>query len=86
MSRRKFCLSIRTLGLPAVASPSWPYGRGPAGPKKYYIHDIGGSKYFPDDFKKCLMEMKKIEKEVGEIFINAEKYSGRHNHQYDKSG
>ena len=53
---------------------------------KYYIHDIGGSKYFPNDFKKCLIEMKKIEKDVGEIFINAEKYSSRHNHQYDKSG
>ncbi len=54
--------------------------------KKYYIHDLGGSKYFPNDFKKCLNEMKKIEKDVEQIFINAEKYTGRNNHEYDKSG
>ena len=54
--------------------------------KNYYIHDLGGSKYFPDDFKKCLNKMKEIENDVGQIFTNAEMYSGQNNHLYDKSG
>ncbi len=54
--------------------------------KRYYIHDIGGSKYFPNNFNKCLSEMKKIEKEIEGIFTSAKKYSGKNNHQYDKSG
>ncbi len=54
--------------------------------KNYFIHDLGGSIYYPNDFKKCLNEMKKIEKDLEKIFTSAERYSGENKHQYDKSG
>jgi hypothetical protein len=56
-----------------------------ANDKNYYIHDLGGSIYYPNNFKKCLNEMKKMEKDLGKIFTNAEMYSGENKHQYDKS-
>ena len=54
--------------------------------KNYYIHDLGGSKYFPNDFKRCLNQMKEIENDVEQIFSSAKRYSGQNNHEYDKSG
>lgn len=56
-----------------------------ANDKNYYIHDLGGSIYYPNNFKKCLNEMKKMEKDLEKIFTNAEIYSGENKHQYDKS-
>ena len=57
-----------------------------ANDKNYYIHDLGGSIYFPNNFKKCLNDMKKMEKDLNKIFANAEMYSGENKHLYDKSG
>ena len=57
-----------------------------ANDNNYYIHDLGGSIYFPNNFKKCLNDMKKIEKDFNKIFASAEMYSGENKHQYDKSG
>ena len=57
-----------------------------ANDKNYFIYDIGGSIYFPNNFNKCLDKMKNIEKELTQIFSNVEVYSGENLHPYDKSG
>jgi len=54
--------------------------------KSYFIYDIGGSIYFPNNFNKCLDKMKNIEKDLRQIFNNVEVYSGENQHPYDKSG
>ena len=41
---------------------------------------------FPNDFKRCLNQMKEIENDVEQIFSSAKRYSGQNNHEYDKSG
>lgn len=57
-----------------------------ANDKSYFIYDIGGSIYFPNNFNKCLDKMKNIEKDLRQIFNNVEVYSGENQHPYDKSG
>ena len=54
--------------------------------KNYYIYDISGSIYYPNNFNNCLNKMKEIEKELNQIFDNPQIFSGENKHSYDKTG
>jgi len=54
--------------------------------KKYFIHDLGASKYYARNFEECLNKMKIIVKDLDKIFTNADRYTGENKHRYDKSG